>query len=318
MPCTVRGSLTVAALGLFLGAGAAALRAQAAPVGAGEPYRVGEKVTRPEKISGAAPVYTEIARKARVVGIVIVEAIIDEQGNVTNAKVVKGLPMGLSESAVDAIQTWKFKPATFEGRPVKVYYTLTVNFQVDSTPRFGPRFRSFVATHPDFAAALQANRYQEALALLARAAVERPGDSEIPLARCYVLLLEGRLEDGWQEALAYHRSDPYEILQIVGLFAWSKLKPDMAVEESAKVVEMGIQAETMAIAANAGSLEALVYKGLFLREKMKLTTDGQERQRLFDEANELEKQAMDLQAKAKAAGIGPEVLSPVTGLGRKE
>jgi protein TonB len=71
-----------------------------------------------------------VARKARVTGVVIVEAIIDESGNVTNARVLKGLPMGLDRAALDAVQRWKFRPAQFQGRNVKVYYTLTVNFQV--------------------------------------------------------------------------------------------------------------------------------------------------------------------------------------------
>jgi TonB family protein len=38
--------------------------------------------------------------------------------------------MGLDRAAVEAVQKWKFKPATLEGRAVKVYYVLTVNFQV--------------------------------------------------------------------------------------------------------------------------------------------------------------------------------------------
>jgi protein TonB len=62
--------------------------------------------------------------------VVIVEAIIDEKGNVTNARVLKGQPMGLDKAAIDAVTRWKFKPATLQGRPVKVYYSLTVNFQV--------------------------------------------------------------------------------------------------------------------------------------------------------------------------------------------
>ena len=94
------------------------------------PLRVGGGVSRPEITSKVNPVYTEIARKARLQGTVIVEAIIDERGNVTNVRVLKGLPMGLDRSAVDAVEKWKFKPAMFQGRPVKVYYVLTVNFQV--------------------------------------------------------------------------------------------------------------------------------------------------------------------------------------------
>jgi len=73
------------ALVLFL-LGSASL-AQAPP--ASEPYRVGGEVTRPEKVSGDPPVYTEIAQRARVTGVVIVEAVIDEQGNVTETRVLK-------------------------------------------------------------------------------------------------------------------------------------------------------------------------------------------------------------------------------------
>lgn len=96
-----------------------------------EPLRVGGDVTRPEKISGPNPAYTEMARAARVTGTVIIDAIIDESGNVIKARVLKGLPMDLDRAAVEAIQNWKFKPATLHGRPVKVYYTLSVNFNVE-------------------------------------------------------------------------------------------------------------------------------------------------------------------------------------------
>ncbi len=60
----------------------------------------------------------------------IVEAIIDKEGNVTNVKVLKGLPMGLDQAAVDAVSRWKFKPATLNAKPVAVIYNLTVNFQL--------------------------------------------------------------------------------------------------------------------------------------------------------------------------------------------
>jgi periplasmic protein TonB len=94
------------------------------------PILVGGDVKAPEKVFGPQPTYTEIARKARIQGVVIVQAIIDKQGNVTNVKVLKGLPMGLEEAAVEAMKQWKFKPATLNGRPVTVYYNLTVNFKL--------------------------------------------------------------------------------------------------------------------------------------------------------------------------------------------
>lgn len=94
------------------------------------PIRVGGDVKPPEKISAPSPQYTEIARKARIQGVVIVEAIIDKEGNVTNVKILKGLPMGLDTAAADAVQKWKFKPATLNGKPVAVIYNLTVNFRL--------------------------------------------------------------------------------------------------------------------------------------------------------------------------------------------
>ena len=92
------------------------------------PIRIGGEVVPPELKTKVQPVYPEIARKARVQGVVIVEAIIDKQGNVTDARVLRGLPMGVSEAATAAIQKWKYTPATLNGRPVSVYLTVTVTF----------------------------------------------------------------------------------------------------------------------------------------------------------------------------------------------
>lgn len=99
--------------------------------GEGPPYRVGGNVTRPEKIAGAPPKYTIEARKARVTGVVILEAVIDEQGNVKDVKVRQGLSDGLDQAAVEAVRTWKFKPARMDGKPVAVWYTLSVSFTIE-------------------------------------------------------------------------------------------------------------------------------------------------------------------------------------------
>jgi protein TonB len=89
---------------------------------------IGGEVVPPELINRVQPVYPEIARKARVQGVVIIEAIIDKQGYVTESRVLRGLPMGVSEAAVAAIGRWKYKPAMLNGRPVAVYLTVTVTF----------------------------------------------------------------------------------------------------------------------------------------------------------------------------------------------
>lgn len=96
-----------------------------------EILRVGGAVAKPEKISAPPPVYTAMARKARLQGVVILEVVIDRHGKVTNAHVMKGMAMGLDRAALEAVEKWKFKPAMLEQRPVKVYYTVTVPFNLD-------------------------------------------------------------------------------------------------------------------------------------------------------------------------------------------
>lgn len=101
-----------------------------APPAPSGPVRVGGNVKAPIVVHREDPEYTEVARRARVGGVVVVEAIIDRNGNVDKVTVVKGLPMGLSDSAVAAVRRWKFKPGTMGGRPVDVIFNLTVVFRL--------------------------------------------------------------------------------------------------------------------------------------------------------------------------------------------
>lgn len=91
--------------------------------------RVGGAVQRPELIRKADPEMTEQARKARLQGVVILEAVIDEEGCVRRPRVLKGLPMGLDRAAIQAVETWVFRPAFLQGKPQAVYYALTVEFR---------------------------------------------------------------------------------------------------------------------------------------------------------------------------------------------
>lgn len=95
------------------------------------PLRFGSGMTKPVKVFGPAPAYTEAARRARQTGIVVLEAVIDERGEVTELTVLKGLPFGLTESALRAVGQWRFDPSRLNGRPVAVLYNLTVRFELN-------------------------------------------------------------------------------------------------------------------------------------------------------------------------------------------
>ena len=96
----------------------------------GEIVHVRGDVVAPVVVHRVQPVYTEIGRRTRTQGVVVVEAIIDGTGRVTDVRVVKPLPMGLSESALDAVRQWRFQPATLNGRPLSVFFTLQVHFKL--------------------------------------------------------------------------------------------------------------------------------------------------------------------------------------------
>jgi len=94
------------------------------------PLEVGGGVAAPVKIYAPPPRYTEEARLARVQGVVVLRTVIDMQGNVVQAEVLRGLTKGLSESAVQTVSEWKFKPATRAGEPVPVYFIVTISFSI--------------------------------------------------------------------------------------------------------------------------------------------------------------------------------------------
>ena len=290
--------MVIALLAFLSTAGALA---QDVPQPDDSPLRVAGAVTPPEKISGAPPVYPETARMARVSGTVIVQAIIDEHGDVTDVKVLKGLPMGLDQAAVEAVKIWKFKPSTLLGRPVKVYYVLTVNFQIEDDPPLGPRLQKFLEAVPGFEEHLRAKRYTEAAQLLDSAALDWPGGPEIPLARCYLLLRQDRLDDAWEDARSYRGPDPYEMLYLVGAYAWYRATHNgvLNLEARAAVVDLGLQAEDMALEAKTDGLEATMYKALLLLEKAHVTPDRDERLALAKEAMQLQRQAMKMLARAR-------------------
>lgn len=86
----------------------------------------GKPVSPPRKLFGPPPAR---ARGVKEQGIVVVESVIDEEGCIQNMRVCKSLQPALDLATLDAVRHWVFQPAELDGKPVKVYYTLTVNFR---------------------------------------------------------------------------------------------------------------------------------------------------------------------------------------------
>jgi periplasmic protein TonB len=98
--------------------------------GGGGVKRVGGGVSAPVLTFQVDPEFSEEARKAKFMGIVTVNLIVDQQGKPQNVHVLRGVGMGLDEKAVAAVKQYKFKPAMEGGKPVTVEMNVEVNFQI--------------------------------------------------------------------------------------------------------------------------------------------------------------------------------------------
>lgn len=96
--------------------------------------RVGGNIKPPTQLNKVAPVYPQIAQSARVQGIVILEALIDTEGKVTDAKVLRSIPL-LDQAAIDAVRQWQYTPTLMNGVPTPVIMTVTVTFNLPELPQ---------------------------------------------------------------------------------------------------------------------------------------------------------------------------------------
>jgi TonB family protein len=87
-------------------------------------------VSAPRAIYTPEPEFSEEARKAKYQGVVVLEIIVGADGRVRNPRVVRSLGMGLDEKAREKVLTWKFAPATKDGRPVAVEMNIEVSFNL--------------------------------------------------------------------------------------------------------------------------------------------------------------------------------------------
>jgi TonB family protein len=96
----------------------------------GGPYRPGSGIEPPRLLREVRPVYTEEARRRRLVGDVILEIVVRQDGSVGDLKIVRGLGGGLNERAVEAVRQWRFSPARRHGAPVDVLVEVAVEFRL--------------------------------------------------------------------------------------------------------------------------------------------------------------------------------------------
>ena len=86
--------------------------------------------TAPVAIYRPEPPYSEDARRAKLQGTVVLLLEIDATGHAQNIRVVRSLGLGLDERAMETVKTWRFKPASRDGRPVPATATIEVNFRL--------------------------------------------------------------------------------------------------------------------------------------------------------------------------------------------
>ena len=100
------------------------------PVAEEVPMRITAEVKQPKLVKKVEPPYPEVARRSRLEGVVVLEAVITKTGTVEEVKILRSLHPVLDQAALNAVKQWKYEPAVLNGRPVKVYFTVTVTFKL--------------------------------------------------------------------------------------------------------------------------------------------------------------------------------------------
>jgi protein TonB len=91
--------------------------------------RVGSTLRAPRQTYSVQPDYPVLAKQEHISGAVVVDAVIDEHGNVVQAHVVSGHPLLITE-ALKAVLQWKYEPTLLNGTPVAVEMEVTVHFKL--------------------------------------------------------------------------------------------------------------------------------------------------------------------------------------------
>jgi protein TonB len=93
--------------------------------------RVGANVKAPRQTYSVQPEYPPLAMQSHIRGTVVVDAVIDEHGNVVGARAVSGHPF-LVPAALKAVLQWKYEPTLLNDTPIAVEMEVTVHFNLGS------------------------------------------------------------------------------------------------------------------------------------------------------------------------------------------
>ncbi len=116
--------------GVIGGTGTTAPTPPPAPRAVPKIVHVGGALKAPRQTSSVDPEYPALARHVHLSGTVVIDAVIDEHGNVVQARVVSGHPLFLPE-ALKAVLQWKYEPTTLNGQPVSVELEVQVHFNLN-------------------------------------------------------------------------------------------------------------------------------------------------------------------------------------------
>lgn len=97
---------------------------------AGGPRRTGDDVSEPVVRKRVEPVYSDAYRRARIGGIVMVEAVISKEGVVEEVRLLKSLVPDLDAAAMDAVRQFTFEPGKLDGKPVPVIFPVAIGFML--------------------------------------------------------------------------------------------------------------------------------------------------------------------------------------------
>jgi protein TonB len=92
-----------------------------------EPIRLHSGMQAPRKIVNVPPRYPTHAQLTRIEGVVVLDAVIDPTGRVTDVRVTRSI-QALDQAAIDAVRQWRFTPTLLNGEPVSILLTVTVRF----------------------------------------------------------------------------------------------------------------------------------------------------------------------------------------------